>query len=209
MTRDRHLLCDPDEKAQREVDNGLAQLEFIEYLVNDRKITEIRSSHVREFKRIAIDGIYPCRDEFRDAIRQVRIEGSRHEIPHESRVVSLVDEMVDQLNRDRDSVAAVERAAFAIWRSNWIHPFPGGNGRTARALGYLVLCMDLGSVPGGEPQFPTLIYESAGDYTKALRIADAGDLSGKPDLAPMCELVRDAITRQFASLIDRLDRGSA
>jgi fido (protein-threonine AMPylation protein) len=24
----------------------------------------------------------------------------------------------------------VERAAYALWRLNWIHPFAGGNGRT-------------------------------------------------------------------------------
>lgn len=207
MTVDKYLLCDPDDKAEREVENGLAQLEFIELLVNERHISEIRSSHLRQLKGIAIDRIYPCTDQYRDAFRQVRIEGSRHEIPHESLVVLLVDEMVDRLNSDREnSVPAIERAAYAIWRSNWIHPFSGGNGRTARAIGYLVLCMDLGSVPGGEPQFPTLIYDAAGDYTLALRSADAGEAAGKPDLGPMCDLVRDAITQQFASLIDRLDR---
>ena len=131
---------------------------------------------------------------------------SRHELPHESLVPSLVDDMVDQLNRDRGVVSAIDRAAFAIWRTNWIHPFPGGNGRTARALGYLVLCMDLGSVPGGQPQFPTLIYDAAGAYTRALRAADAAEKEGRLDLSAMAELVRDAMTRQFASLIDRLDQ---
>src|SRR5262245_36348272 len=98
-------------------------------------------------------------------------------------------------------VPAIDRAAYAIWRTNWIHPFPGGNGRTARALGYLVLCMDLGSVPGGEPQFPTLIYDAAGDYTKALRSADAAERNGAEDLGAMSALVRSAITRQFTSLV--------
>lgn len=206
MPLDKHLLCDPADKAQLEVDNGLAQLEFIESLVEEYRITELRSSHVRQLKRLAIEGIYPCADEFRDAFRQVRIEGSRHELPHESRVPSLLDEMVDRLNRERGVVSAIDRAAFAIWRTNWIHPFPGGNGRTARALGYLILCMDLGSVPGGHPQFPTLIYDSAGKYTSALRAADAAEKEGRSDLSEMFELVRDAMTRQFANLIDRLDQ---
>lgn len=203
---DKHLLCRPADKAELEVTNGVAQLELIEHLVNVRRISEIRASHVRELKQIAIDGIYPCGDGYRDAFRQVRIEGSRHELPHESRVPNLVDEMVDRLNTERESVPAIERAAYAIWRTNWIHPFPGGNGRTARALGYLVLCIDLGSVPGGEPQFPTHIYSAAGDYTRALRTADAGEKKGRPELIPMSELVREAITRQFASLLDRLEK---
>ena len=202
---DKYLLCEPAEKAQLEVENGLAQLEFIEHMVHERKISELRASHLRELKRIAIDRIYPCADEFRNAFRQVRIEGSRHELPHESLVPSLVDEMAEKLNGERDSLSAVDRAAYAIWRTNWIHPFSGGNGRSARAFGYLILCMDLGYVPGGEPQFPTLIYDAAGEYTRALRAADAGEKAGVPDLAPMRELVRSAITRQFASLIKRLD----
>ena len=206
MPEDKHLLCDPAKKAELEVSNGVAQLEFIEFLVNQRKISEIRSSHVRQLKQIAIDGIYPCGDKYRDAFRQVRIEGSRHELPHESRVPSLVDEMVDRLNSERGSTPAIERAGYAIWRANWIHPFPGGNGRTARALGYLVLCIDLGSVPGGEPQFPTHIYSAAGDYTRALRTADAGEKKGSPALAPISKLVRKAITQQFASLLDRLEK---
>jgi Fic family protein len=200
---DKHLLCAPEEKAQREVNNGLAQLEYIEHLIGTLKITEVRASHVRTLKALAIEGIYPCGDQYRDAFRQVRIEGSRHELPHESRVPSLVDEMVDKLNRDRAAgVPAIERSAYAIWRTNWIHPFPGGNGRTARAVGYLELCIDIGKVLGGEPQFPTLIYDAAGDYTRALRAADASEKeTGEADVSQMAALVRDAITRQLQSLL--------
>ncbi|ETW93111.1 MAG: hypothetical protein ETSY1_40640 [Candidatus Entotheonella factor] len=200
---DPYLLCDPSDKTALEIDNALAQLEYIEHLVHDRRITDLRTSHVRELKRIATDRIYPCGDAYRDAFRQVRIEGSRHELPHESLVLSLVDEMIDKLNADRERHGAVERAAYAIWRINWIHPFPGGNGRTARALGYLILCLDLGRVPGGTPQFPTLLYDAAAAYTRALRHADAGAKQGIPDLKPMIALVNDAITRQLQGLIER------
>ncbi len=202
MPPNPYLLCDPDVKASREAANSLTQLEYIEYLVNERRISDLHVSYLRELKRIAIEGIYPCGDAYRDAFRQVRIEGSRHEPPHESLVASLTQEMVDKLNRERETVSAVERAAYAIWRTNWIHPFPGGNGRTARALGYLILCMDLHTVPGGLPQFPTLIYEAAEDYTSALRLADAGAEQGRPELTPMIELVDDAIIRQLQSLTE-------
>jgi Fic family protein len=112
VTPERYLLCDPVEKTVLEIDNGLAQLEYIEYLINVPKITEIRTSHIRELKRIAINGIYPCDDAYRDAFRQVRIEGSRHQLPHESLVSSLVDQMADKLNQDREIHTAVERAAY-------------------------------------------------------------------------------------------------
>jgi Fic family protein len=38
--------------------------------------------------------------------------------------------------------SALERAAYAQWRFNWIHPFAGGNGRASRALTYLIVCMN-------------------------------------------------------------------
>lgn len=203
MSTNRYLLCDPSAKSDLEVRNGLAQLEYLDHLIHERQIAEIRTSHVRELKRMAIDDIYPCDDAYRDAYRLVQIEGSRHEIPHESLVSSLVDEMVDKINLDRETHTAVERAAYAIWRINWIHPFPGGNGRTARALGYLILCIDLGRVPGGEPQFPTLIYDAAEDYTLALRHADAGEKQGEPALLPMIELVDAAIMQQLRGFIEQ------
>ncbi len=78
MSTDRYLLCDPSVKSDLEVRNGLAQLAYLEHLVHERQIVDIRTSYVRELKRLAIDGIYPCGDAYRDAFLQIRIEGSRH-----------------------------------------------------------------------------------------------------------------------------------
>jgi Fic family protein len=88
---------------------------------------------------------------------------------------------------------------------NWIHPFNGGNGRTARALAYLILCLDLGIVPPGRPQFPTVIYNRRNEYVSALRAADASVLNGgEPDLDPVRAIIEDAITRQLATAIESL-----
>ncbi len=37
-------------------------------------------------------------------------------------------------------------AAYALWRLNWIHPFIEGNGRTARAACYYLICMKYGKL---------------------------------------------------------------
>jgi Fic family protein len=203
------LLCSPEDKPRLEARNGVRQLDYISYLVTDLHIVDIRESHVHEFHRIAVDEIYPCGGEYRNALRRVSIQGSAHEVPHESRVPGLVQDLVDQLNADRTSKAALDRAAYALWRLNWIHPFAGGNGRSARALSYLVICVDMGMVPPGLPQLPTLIYERRKDYVDALQIADAAEKQhGKPDLSLMKNLVEDAITRQLASAITRLGRAN-
>lgn len=152
------LLCDPGVKAGLEARNGVEQLDYISYLVNDLRITDIRESHVLEFHKIAIRDIYGCGAQFRDAGHHVVIRESDHVLPDAARVPGLVRDLVDILNRNRDLQSAMVRAAFALWRFNWIHPFKGGNGRTARALSYLVICLDLGMVPPGLPQVPTLIY---------------------------------------------------
>jgi Fic family protein len=114
---------------------------------------------------------------------------------------------VMMLNEQRTTVPAVDRAAYALWRFNWIHPFRGGNGRSARALCYLVICIDMGLVPPGQPQFPTVIYENRAEYVRALRVADSSVREGRsPDLAPMRVVVESAIVRQLASAVDALSK---
>jgi len=66
-----------------------------------------------------------------------------------------------------------------MWRINWIHPFFGGNGRTARALSYLVLCAKLGFRLPGNKTIPDFIVESREPYYTALRKADAAWSDGK------------------------------
>ena len=120
--------------------------------------------------------------------------------------------MVEHLNRTRDSESATSRAAYALWRLNWIHPFRGGNGRSSRALCYLVLCIDMRMMLPGIPTVPALIYERRKEYVAALRAVDASvdDIEGDAaDISAMDALVTDVVTKQLASAIDRLSRGGA
>lgn len=199
------LLCKPADKARLEAKNGVEQLDYIAYLVLDLKVREIRESFVQEFHKIAVQDIYPCGGAYRNALKRVVIRGSPHAVPHESLVPTKVSDLVEKLNRERGNTPPLDLAAYALWRLNWIHPFAGGNGRTARALCYLVICLDLGLVPPGLPQLPTLIFKRREDYVEALRAADAGEKeSGTPELAPMRALIEDAMTRQLASVIESL-----
>lgn len=166
------LLCDPADKPKLEAANGVDQLDFITYLVTERQIVDLRESHVLDFHRLAVKGIYPCAGKYRDALRRVEIRGSMHKVPHEALVPQLVRDMVDEVNGARRSQPAVERSAYVLWRMNWIHPFAGGNGRTARAASYLILCVDMGMMLPGAPTVPSLIYDRRVDYVNALRTAD-------------------------------------
>jgi Fic family protein len=105
----------------------------------------------------------------------VGIKGSKYEPPGAFQVAGLVEELCDYVNGNFDR-SAVHLAAYSLWRLNWIHPFTDGNGRTARALSYLVLCIRLGYRLPGTRTIPELISDDKAPYYKALEKADQGEL---------------------------------
>ncbi len=62
--------------------------------------------------------------------------------------------------------------AYALWRLNWIHPFVEGNGRTARAACYYLICMRQKKLLGGKKIVPERIRENRDPYYAALKAAD-------------------------------------
>ena len=206
------LLCDPSRKAELEARNGDDQLDYITDLV-ERGARELRESHVLTLQEIAIREIYPCGGQYRDATKGVFIHNSKHQLPEPAFVPSQVRDAVDWINRET-SRSALERASYALWRFNWIHPFAGGNGRTSRALAYLIVCMQEGRMLPGVPSMPSLIYEHRDEYIQVLRavdelqkIADAQSTEDRvvqPDFSPMVGFLRHMLMKQFAAAIDQL-----
>jgi Fic family protein len=192
------LLCEAPRKAELEARNALLQLDYIAWVVNEQRAREVREMHVLELHRLAIQDIYPCAGSYRDAVLQIRVDGSRHVPPKAWRVQSLVQDM---LSKAPTIQSVLMRAAYVLWRFNWIHPFAGGNGRTARALAYLVVCIEHGAALPGVPSMPTLIFEDAKRYTQGLREADAADLEDREDLATLLWLVGDTVVRQALSAL--------
>src|SRR6516164_3722801 len=71
--------------------------------------------------------------------------------------------------------------AYALWRLNWIHPFVEGNGRTARAACYYLICARSGGLLGGRKIVPERIRENRSPYYGALQAADRGWEMGNLD----------------------------
>jgi Fic family protein len=218
---DDALLCRPEEKAEREGANGAVQLSYLTRLVvGDYAITDIRESYLLELQQIAVEGIYPCGGTYRDARTVIRISDSEHTPPDAALVPGLIVDLIEYLNSTRMTLPALERAAFALWRLNWIHPFRGGNGRTSRCLAYLIICMDLGGMVPGMPTLPTRIYDRRSEYVGALKAADASlrdaiaaqdalpedrrDPNPRADLSVMMAYLQDLVTEQMASAITKL-----
>ena len=113
--------------------------------------------------------------------------------PSHFRVESLMDDLVNDLNWRWQAAGAVELAAYALWRINNIHPFVNGNGRTARAVCYFILCVKLGGLLPGSIIFPEKLRQEpmrSSLYVPCLRSADQGDI------APLTNLIRALFVEQ-------------
>ena len=88
-----------------------------------------------------------------------------------------MDDCINQINRAWESTELFDLAAFALLRVNQIHPFVNGNGRTARAVCYFVMCLKVGGILPlpGDLAIPELLYRNRDEYIDALREGDAGD----------------------------------
>lgn len=98
----------------------------------------------------------------------VEIVGSRHAPPAPHLVAELVEYMCDYINDNFEKKSPIHLSAYAMWRMNSIHPFNDENGRTARAVSYLVLCVRLGTRLPGTDTIPDQIARDKSSYYEAL-----------------------------------------
>ena len=88
-------------------------------------------------------------------------------------------------------------AAYALWRLNWIHPFVEGNGRTARAASYYLLCMKQGRLLEGKKTVPERIREDRTPYYAALQAADVAWEKGVLDVSVMADYLQGLLKGQL------------
>lgn len=119
------------------------------------------------------------------------------------RVHDLMDDFINSANVSMTSTATdpVALSAFVLWRLNVIHPFINGNGRTARACSYYVLCVAAGGWLPGSPILPELITQNRSEYVDALRHADASAASGAFDLTFLHSFLIRLLNQQLAATV--------
>jgi Fic family protein len=89
-------------------------------------------------------------------------------------------------------------AGYALWRLNWIHPFVEGNGRTARAACYYLICMKQGRILPGKKIVPERIRENRDPYYAALRDADEKWERGNLDVSAIISYLSELLKGQLA-----------
>jgi Fic family protein len=90
--------------------------------------------------------------------------------------------------------------AYALWRMNWIHPFVEGNGRTARAACYYLLCLKQGRILPGNKIVPERIRENRQPYYESLRAADLAWENGHFDVSNLATYLSDLLKAQLTEL---------
>ena len=105
--------------------------------------------------------------------------------------------MIDYVNSTWHLGDPLWTPAYYLWRFNHIHPFVNGNGRTARALCYFILCVNVGGWLGGPTISPELIRNNRGEYVRHLRSADKAHEAGNDDFADLHTFLRTLLLQQI------------
>jgi Fic family protein len=199
------LVSDPDEIARIEARNGVRQFdavtEMIEHFCDPERKFKLRPSQLLHLHRIALEGLSSYAGNWRPA--GIEIKGSKHEPVGAHLVPEEIEHMCDYVNENWDKSSPLHLASYALWKLNWIHPFTDGNGRTARAFSYLLLCIRLGYRLPGSRTIPAQIARNKEPYYKALEAADGHWHSNKLDLTALEELLADLLAEQLASVHDQ------
>ncbi len=155
-----------------DVTNRERQLDFLKNLVEAaiQSATPFLSQTV--IKALNFRAI-SCLHAYAGQYRPCDVTIGDYEPPMYFRIPSLMDDMVNRVNRWWTEFTPVSLAAYVLWRINWIHPFINGNGRTARAASYFVICAHAGYWMDGIPIFPERL-KGHPEYYEALKTADAG-----------------------------------
>ena len=129
----------------------------------------------------------------------ITITNSRHNPPPPELVPELTEDMCDYIN-EHPAKSPVHLAAYLLWRTNWIHPFDDGNGRTARAISYAILCIALGYELPGTRTIPEQISENKAPYYKALEAADEAYKSIRIDVSVLEDLLEAHLANQLVAV---------
>jgi len=197
---DAQLLSDPDEIARREAENGLRQfnlaIKIIATYVRDRERPfKLRAGPILQLHKAALDGLHGLAGTFRNT--PVKIGGSLHQPPEAAFVSDEVQSMCEYVNENWSTKSAVHLAAYVLWKMNWIHPFADGNGRTARAISYVVLSIKLDSLLPGTPTIPEQIAADKQPYYNALEAADREWTNEKVDVSKLEAVIEAMLSQQL------------
>jgi len=137
--------------------------------------------------------------QFGGRYREEPIYVGNHLPPHFKDVANEMDRFFSLIHENWDVLHhPTLLPAYALWRLNWIHPFVEGNGRTARAACYYLICMRQGRLLPGRKIVPERIRENRGPYYAALREADRHWSEGNFNVSELAGYLEGLLTGQLS-----------
>jgi Fic family protein len=136
--------------------------------------------------------------QFGGRFREQPIYVGNHTPPHFKDVPSLVDQFISVIHENWTvATHPTILPAYALWRLNWIHPFIEGNGRTARAACYLLICVRQSAPLPGKKIVPERIRENREPYYAALQAADRHWNDGDFNVDELAAYLADLLEAQL------------
>lgn len=135
--------------------------------------------------------------QFGGRFRKEPIYVGNHKPPHFNDVEDWMERFISTIQENWYVWNETELAAYGLWRINWIHPFIEGNGRTARAVCYFLLCVRSGALLKGRKIVPERIKETRAGYEAALTAADRAWDAGHLDFHEMEEYLAALLQAQL------------
>jgi Fic family protein len=137
--------------------------------------------------------------QFGGRYREQPIYVADHIPPHFDRVPDLMDQCISLVHENWGIIEhPTYLPAYVLWRMNWIHPFIEGNGRTARAACYYLICLRHGALLPGNKIVPERIREDRSPYYDALRAADQKWNEGQLDVSKLAKYLERLLRDQLA-----------
>ena len=186
-----------------EYSNSYRQINFLESLVTtavniDRRF--FSQSIIKALNYHAIACLHVNAGEYR--LFDVHVDDFNP--PRYYRVNALMDDFVNIVNMNWKEADLIALSAYVLWRLNYIHPFINGNGRTARACCYFVLCVKAGGLLPGRTTLPQLLKDNRDQYVDALQQADRKSTqreSNEEILEPLIRLIQTQLNVQLSSVV--------
>ncbi len=127
----------------------------------------------------------------------IGITNSNHQPPDHVLVQDLQDKLVQYIASSWNTRSALHLAAVALWQINWTHPFEEGNGRTARAVAYYIMCLKYGMWLPGKNIIPQQIRANRAPYYASLHAADVAHAAGKDDVSKLEDYLSGLLGKQL------------
>jgi Fic family protein len=136
--------------------------------------------------------------QFGGRYRKEPIYVGKHIPPHFENVANEMDRFISVVHENWEILDhPTYLPAYALWRMNWIHPFVEGNGRTARAACYYLMCVRHGALLPGKKIVPERIREDRKPYYAALQAADKKWEQGHFDVSELASYLEKLLKDQL------------